>query len=264
MRAGEIEAHLRTLNGGWVDYRDTVDTWKGGSPDVEVSGIAVGWMSYTWALEKAAAMGCNLFITHEPTFHHHTDSEPEILARPEAKAKRARIEALGLTILRCHDLWDQYPGLGIADSWGQKLGLGIPVGGHGYFRVYDGRGRTALQLAHEMAGRVRDLGQPGVHLVGEPERQVHRIVTGTGAATPYVQMLDDYHPDLVICTDDGLWYWRDAAHAIDNDHVILVFHHAVSEEYGMELLAGHLARTFPAMPVHHVRQQCMYRLVQPD
>ena len=261
MNARAIETYLRSLNGGWVNFADTVDTWKAGDPDADVAGIAVGWMSYTWALERAAALGCNLFITHEPTFYHHLDNDPEILAWPESKSKLARIEALGLTVLRCHDLWDQYPGLGIADAWGQKLGLGEPIGGHGYFRVYAGGGRTAMQLARNMAARVQDLGQPGVHLIGAPERPVERIVTGTGAATPYHEMLVGYQADLVVCTDDGLGYWRDAAHAIDNDHTILVFHHHVSEEYGMELLARHLAEAFPAIPVNYIQQQCMYQLV---
>src|SRR6185436_6480024 len=103
---------------------DTVDTWKAGDPQADVRGIAVGWMSYTWALEEAAAHDCNLFITHEPTFYHHRDNDPVILAWPECVAKREKIAALGLTILRCHDLWDQLPGLGIPEAWGRKLGLG--------------------------------------------------------------------------------------------------------------------------------------------
>lgn len=261
MKGRDIEAHLRSLNGGWVDYRNSVDNWKAGNPDAEVTGIAVGWMSYTWALEKAAALGSNLFITHEPTFFHHLDNDPDVLSRPECKSKLAVIEALGLSVLRCHDLWDQYPGIGIADSWGLKLGLGEPIDGSGYFRVYDGRGREAVEIARELACRVRDLGQPGVHLIGSPRRVIHRIVTGTGAETPYYEMLTNYRADLVVCADDGLWYWRDGAHAIDNGHNIVVFHHHVSEDYGMKLLADHLERTFSQTSVHFIPQTCMYQLV---
>jgi putative NIF3 family GTP cyclohydrolase 1 type 2 len=263
VKALEVEAHLRSLNGGWVDYSQSVDSWKAGDPEVEVKGIAVAWMSYSWALEKAAEMGCNLFITHEPTFFHHLDNDPAILAWPESRSKRALIEALGLTVLRCHDLWDQYPEIGIPDSWGKKLGLGKPIDGQGFYRVYDGLGRKAIEIARDFAARVSDLGQPGVHLVGSPERPINRIALGTGACTPYFEMLTRYKADLVICADDGLWYWRDAAHAIDNGHNILVFHHHTTEDYGMELLAAHLAAKYPTVPIRFIKQSCMYQLVSP-
>lgn len=263
MKAAEVQAYLRSLDGGWVNEGDTVDTWKAGDPQSEVTGIAVAWMSYTWALERAAELGCNLLITHEPTFYHHSDSNPEILAWPECTAKREKIEALGLTILRCHDLWDQLPDIGMPDAWGKKLGLGQPIAGEGYFRVYAGQGRTARQIAGDLAEHVADLGQPGVQLIGHLDRVIHRIVLGTGAITPYRQMLLRYAPDLVICSDDGVTYWRDGAHAIDNGHTILVFHHHVTEDYGMELLANHLAGKFLTAPVHFIRQKCMYELVLP-
>jgi putative NIF3 family GTP cyclohydrolase 1 type 2 len=263
LRGIEIQKYLQSLNRGWVDETDTVDTWKSGDPLVEVRGIAVAWMGYSHALEKAAELGCNLFIVHEPVYYHHRDDDPDILAWPECKARQMTIEKLGLSILRCHDLWDQFPGLGIPDAWGQKLGLGQPLAGEGYLRAYAGHGRTALQIAKELAGRVADLGQPGVQLIGPPERQVQRIVLGTGAATPYREMLIQYEADLVICCDDGFKYWRDGAHAIDNGHSVLIFHHPVTEEYGMQLLAEHLSERFPTIPVHFIPEKCMYQLVLP-
>lgn len=261
MRASAIHEHLRGLNGGWVDPDRTVDRWKAGDPEVEVTGVAVAWMSYTWALERARELGCNLFITHEPTYYHHEDEDPRILEWPECVAKRRRIEELGVTILRCHDLWDRFPDLGIPDSWGRKLGLGDALAGEGYFRVYDGRSETADTIARRVADRVRDMGQEAVELVGPPERRIGRIVLGTGAATPYRYMLLKYEADLVICSDDGFRYWRDGAHAIDGGHNVVVVHHQVSEEHGMERLAEHLRERFSGVPVHYIPQRCMYRLV---
>lgn len=261
MQASEIQAYLRSLNGGWVDEADTVDTWKSGDPQTSVRGVAVAWMSYSWALEHAAELGCNVFITHEPTYYHHRDADARILAWPECQAKRARIEALDLAILRCHDLWDQFAEIGIPEAWGKLLGLGPPIDGRGYLRVYAGHGRRAGQLARELAGRVAGLGQSAVQLIGPADRPVRRIVVGTGAITPYREMLLQYDGDLVICSDDGFTYWRDGAHAIDNGHTVLIFHHHVTEEYGMQLLAEHLAARFPAVPVHYLPQKCMYQLV---
>ncbi len=47
MKARDLQSYLQSLNGGWVDPQKTVDTFKSGDPGAEVTGIAVGWMSYT-------------------------------------------------------------------------------------------------------------------------------------------------------------------------------------------------------------------------
>ena len=52
---------------------ETVDTFKAGNPDDTVTGIAVTMMATMDVLERAAASGKNLVITHEPTFYNHLD-----------------------------------------------------------------------------------------------------------------------------------------------------------------------------------------------
>src|SRR5207244_10434761 len=52
---------------------DTVDTFKAGDPDTPVTGIAVTMMATLDVLQRAAAAGDNLIITHEPTFFDHMD-----------------------------------------------------------------------------------------------------------------------------------------------------------------------------------------------
>ncbi|MGW8179162.1 MAG: hypothetical protein ACWGQW_10410, partial [bacterium] len=56
-------------------------------------------------------------------------------------------------------------------------------------------------------------------------------------------------------------YWRDGAYAIDSEFPVAVVNHPVSEEYAMKLLAGHLRKSFPQVPVHHIPERCMYKLV---
>jgi putative NIF3 family GTP cyclohydrolase 1 type 2 len=226
-----------------------------------VRGIAVGWMSYTWALRRALELGCNVFITHEPTYYDHLDNDEKMFAMPGVRDKQHFIEQNRLIVLRCHDLWDQYPGLGIPDSWGEWLGLGQPVAGEGYYRVYNVSGRTATDVARQVAARVAPLGQNAVELAGPAERPVTRVCIGTGAITQFRRMLTQYGVDLAICTDDGFTYWRDAAYAIDMDIPVIVANHAVSEEPGLMNLARHLREQFPAVPVHHIPQRCMHQLV---
>lgn len=260
--AGDIVAYLHTLDGGWVDRAKTVDTFKSGGPEVRVKGIAVGWMSYTWALEKALDLGCNVFITHEPTYYNHWDSDESVFRFGTASGKREFIQRHGLTVIRCHDLWDQFPKEGIPSAWASLLGLGEPVEGSGYFYILDGKGRRAGEIARDIAARTAAFGQPGVQLIGPEDKPVRRVAIGTGAITPLFKFIEELRADMAICTDDGFTYWRDGAFAIDSGFPVAVVNHPVAEEEGLRLLALRLARAFPALPVHHIPQRCMYRLIK--
>ncbi len=261
MNAADLQAYLQSLAGDWKYPEDTVDTFKIGTPETPVRGIAVGWMSYMWALEEAQRLGCNVFVTHEPTFYNHRDRERMEGNLPFARAKRAWLEACGMVVLRCHDLWDQAPGIGIPDSWGNALGFADPLDGDEHVRVYDGGGRTALQIAQQVAAAVRPFGQEAVQLIGPEDRLVRRVCTGTGAITPFFRYIMAFSADMGICTDDGLAYWKHGAYAVDAGIPLLVVHHHVSEEAGVRSLAAHLRQAFPQIPVHYVPQRCMYRLV---
>ena len=262
MKARDVEHYLQTLDGGWVNRERTVDTFKAGDPDALLTGIAVGWMSYTWALRRAHDLGCNLFITHEPTYYSHRDDDESFLRYEAVRAKRRFVEESGMIILRCHDLWDQIRDIGIPDTWAQQLGFGEPIAGEGYYRVYDVSGRTACEVAQDVARHTQSLGQDAVQLIGPSEKPVSRVAIGTGALTPLCHFLDVYHVDLAICTDDGLTYWRDGALAIDMGIPVVVVNHAVSEVRGMQTLADHLARQFPQTAVHYIPQSCMFQLVR--
>lgn len=263
MRARELQSYLRSLNGGWMNLEKSVDTFKAGDPESEVCGIAVGWMSYTWALEEAVQLGCNVFITHEPTYYAHRDDDADVFRFQEVRAKRQYIVEHELVVLRCHDLWDEVPGIGILDSWAALLGLGNAIDGAGYFRVYDVRGKRALQVTQQVAARTRPFAQEAVQLLGPADKAVTRVGIGTGAVTPFQHLLDEYGVDLAICSDDGFCFWRDGGLAIDLHIPVIIVNHAVSEEAGMIHLAKHLQERFShIIPVHHIPQRCMYQLVR--
>ena len=262
MIAQDVQDYLQSLAGDWQYPPDTVDTFKAGDPKAEARGIAVGWMSYTWALQRALELGCNVFVTHEPTYYNHRDNDPAIFRLPGVSEKRRFIEDNDLVIIRCHDLWDQIPDIGIPDSWGQLLKLGRPLDSSTHIRIYDVAGVTAGELARKVARRTALYGQPGVQLIGPLDKVVQRVSIGTGAITPYLDCVERFEIDLAICTDDGIAYWRDGGFAIDMDIPIIVVNHIVSEEIGVQRLAETLSRRFPTVPVHHIRQRCMVQLIQ--
>ncbi len=75
-----------------VAWREpTVDTIKAGNPDAPVRGIATTVMATLDVLQRAAAQGKNLIITHEPTFYNHEDKTQDFEKDPVYLAKRALI-----------------------------------------------------------------------------------------------------------------------------------------------------------------------------
>ena len=73
MTAQDVHDFLRGHDAGWVDWPNSVDTFKAGDPGSEVRGIAVGWKAHRHSLERADELGCNLFVCHEPLFYDHHD-----------------------------------------------------------------------------------------------------------------------------------------------------------------------------------------------
>lgn len=261
-RAIDVHRHLQSLRSG-PSPRDGVDRIVAGDPERSVAGVAVMWMSSFAQLERAVALGCNVVVTHEPTFFDHRDDDPASLALEAARRKRAYIDAHGLTVMRCHDVWDVLPERGVPDAWGRFLGFDAPVAATEFLRVYEVPARSALAFARDVATAVAPLGQGAVQLIGPETAQVRRVGTGTGAVTPFRTMIGELSVDAAICTDDGIDYWRDGALAIDAAVPLVVVHHSVSEEAGMVTLAQELRSALHPLPVHHVPQRCMYRLVSP-
>jgi len=68
-----IERMKENVSCDWSN--ETVDTFKSGDPSQEISGIACTFMATVEVLQKAAAEGCNLVITHEPTYYNHFDNK---------------------------------------------------------------------------------------------------------------------------------------------------------------------------------------------
>lgn len=253
-------AELLQSQGTWVDWERSVDAFKAGSPDTPLTGIAVGWQSLQAALEEAHALGCNLFITHEPTFYDHWDRDQQALDSPPARAKRAWLDRTGMVVYRCHDVWDRFPKIGIPDAWADFLGIGPVVAADDYHRVLAIPRVTAWELVTMVLERVRNLGQQAVLFSGAKDQLVSRVGIGTGAITNVRAMLA-LGADAILATDDGISQWREGAYLADLGVPLLVVNHAVAEIAGMRALAGYLQAQYPAVPVHSVGRTCTFELL---
>jgi putative NIF3 family GTP cyclohydrolase 1 type 2/GNAT superfamily N-acetyltransferase len=259
LTASQVHAHFRSV-GTWVDWdAHTTDGFKFGNPDIEVKGIAVGWQSVQSALEEAHAKGCNLFITHEPTFYAHMDDNEALKASEPGRSKVAFLERTGMVVYRCHDVWDVFPRLGIVDAWSAFLELGEPINKVRYYNLHALPPVAAWELVMSIAQRITPLGEQAVEFFGTRWKVVHKLAVGTGAITDVRRMVE-LGADVVLTTDDGASVWRDGSWIRDMGIPMIRVNHAVAEIPGMRKLADYLRAQFPGVPVEFIGPTCPYEV----
>lgn len=108
------------LQGGQA--RGTLDTFKCGDPSEPVRGIVVTFMATCEVIERAAELGANLLITHEPTFYNHADETGWLSGDGVFLSKQSLIESHGIAIWRFHDGCHEQRLDYIVSGMAQKLG----------------------------------------------------------------------------------------------------------------------------------------------
>jgi len=258
MKAQDIYDHMRKI-GTWVNWQATTDHFQIGDPQTEVKAVAVAWQARLDAIKKAAGMGCNMFITHEQ-FEY---PEPQVARKDEKQPyeveKRRFCEEHGIVVMRCHDVWDRVPEVGIVDSWAAQLGLKGGSAGNATEAVHPAPAGTLRGLAKHVLTKTKPLGQDGVEMLGEPEAKITRVAIGCGAGTNYRKMVK-MGADAIIGTDDGMSYWSEGSWALDRGLPVVIVAHCISEEPGMKNLAAYIGKQFGVKAIH-IPQGSMYRLV---
>jgi putative NIF3 family GTP cyclohydrolase 1 type 2 len=234
--------------------KETVDTFKAGNPDTPVTGIAVTMMATMEVLERAAANGQNLVITHEPTFYHHLD-RPEGMEESDAvwKEKRAFLEKHGMVVWRFHDHWHRRKPDGIlagmvhAMAWEKYQQEENPY-------LFTMPERTLEALAAEVA---KKLGSPVVRVVGERGMKVTRIAFSPGSAgfVRETHALEMDNVEVLLVGETREWetveYAADAV-SLGKRKALIVIGHVPSEQAGMQECARWLKMFVTDVPIEFV------------
>jgi len=251
--------------------RDTVDRIIIGNPETAVRKIGTCWMS-TWdACKKAVDSGVNVLITHEPTFYTHRDlgevpgfleKKPEYTRTQyllQIEKKKKWINDNGLVIIRHHDTLDALPEKGIPFAFGQFLGFKDSdiIAARTYYNVYKFNKQPASLFARSLAGKLRELGQPGIAFYGDQSREVSSVGIGTGWICDPMDYAD-LKPDVFIAIDDVVKTHIQTVYAEDTGHPLIVINHGVSEEMGMRSLNQIIKNKYPDIEVFHFSQGCTY------
>ncbi|MFS0863675.1 Nif3-like dinuclear metal center hexameric protein [Fredinandcohnia sp. 179-A 10B2 NHS] len=240
---------------------NTVDTLKFGSPNTEITGIAVSFIPTTHVIKQAIDLGANLLVTHEGAFFSHWDKN-ELGENQVFNAKYKLINESGIGIFRFHDYLHRYEPDGImigliqALEWERYVEENLPAA-------------TIVSIptmtVEEVAGHVKDkLKIDFIRAMGNLSSPCNRIgllagYRGGGPVT--IPLFEKYNLDLVLYGEGPEWetpeYVRDAIQQ-DKKKALLVLGHAESEEPGMKYLSELMRGWFPSIPVHFIAEKPLF------
>jgi putative NIF3 family GTP cyclohydrolase 1 type 2 len=233
-----------------------VDTFKAGNPDAEVKGIAVTMMATLDVLERAAAAGQNLIITHEPTFFNHLDNPDQLEQKegdPVLAAKRAFIQEHGSVIWRFHDHWHRRNPDGIEAGMAHALGWEkFQDSSNQYLFAVPETDLQSLasELKHRLNIRV-------MRVVGDPKLKIHRValVPGSSGFGKETRALEISDVQVLVTGEPREWetveYVADAV-TEGKPKALIILGHIPSEQAGMEECARWLKTFVSEVPVEFV------------
>jgi putative NIF3 family GTP cyclohydrolase 1 type 2 len=235
---------------------DTVDTFKGGDPNTKVTGIAVTMMATMDVLQRAAAKGENLVITHEPTFFDHLDVSnqlPQGDNDPVFAEKRRFIEDHHLVVWRFHDYWHRRSPDGILTGVIKQLG---------WEKYQDAKNPYLFTIPETTVGQIADelkkkLGIYLMRVVADRDMKVKRLAFSPGSAgfRREAGALEMPDVELLIAGESREWetveYVADAI-AQGRHKALILLSHVPSEQPGMDECTTWLKTFVTEVPVEFV------------
>ena len=246
-----IQAHV-----GVPWQMETVDTFKAGSPDEPITGIAVTMMATMDVLERAAASGKNLVITHEPTFYNHLD-KLDVLGEkekdPVLAAKLAFIAEHHLVVWRFHDHWHRRSPDGIEAGMAHALG---------WEKYQDHENQYLFAIPESSLGSLaaelkQKLGIHVLRVVGDPHLKIRRaaLVPGSSGFLEETTALETKDVDVLVTGEPREWetveYVADAV-TQGKHKALIILSHIPSEQAGMEECTRWLKTFVSEIPVEFV------------
>ncbi|HXM91306.1 MAG TPA: Nif3-like dinuclear metal center hexameric protein [Candidatus Dormibacteraeota bacterium] len=236
--------------------KETVDTFKAGDPDTKVTGIAVTMMATFGVLQRAAASGANLIITHEPTFYNHLDDFTEIPQKqndPVLAEKLALIKEHHLVVWRFHDHWHKRTPDGIEAGMTHALGWEAFQDKQNQY-LFTIPETTLDKLAAVLKARLE---LHTMRVVGDPQMKVTRVALSPGSAGMQREIGALEKPDIQLLITGESREWETVEYTADaisekKNKALIILGHIPSEQAGMEECTRWLKTFVSEVPINFV------------
>jgi putative NIF3 family GTP cyclohydrolase 1 type 2 len=235
-----------------VPWREqTVDTFKAGNPETPVKGIATTFMATLDVLQRCAAAGKNLVITHEPTFWNHEDHTQDFAGDSVYAYKQSFVEKNNLVVWRFHDHWHARKPDAMFTGLVERLGWNKYQAGDNQ-RFYNVPTTTLAAIATDAQRRLK---VRAMRVIGDPQTRIAKIAVNPGFANLMgaIRLLEQ--ADLLVVGEprewEGVEYAQDAI-AAGQKKGMLLLGHAISEDPGMDLCATWLKTFIPEVPIEWI------------
>lgn len=248
-----IERIQKNVGVSWA--ATTVDTIKAGDPSTPVTGIAVTMMATLDVIERAAAAGKNMVITHEPTFYSHQDQTATLEQQNDKvyAQKAAFIRDHHMVVFRFHDHWHRRKPDGIQQGMTDALG----------WQQFQNATEPHLfvlpqtTLADLAAAVKRKLDIVAMRVVGDPQMTLTKValLPGAGGSPGQIKMLERDDVEALLIGEVPEWetveYVADAV--TEHKHkALLMLTHIPSEQAGMDECATWLKTFISEVPVEFI------------
>jgi putative NIF3 family GTP cyclohydrolase 1 type 2 len=235
-----------------IPWRDqTVDNLIVGTPDLPVTGIATCMIATLEVIQRAAAKGLNMVVTHEPTFYSHQDRTEPIEDDALYQHKRDFMTKHGICVFHFHDHWHEMQPDGIAMGMMQQLGWEKNRNPQ-HPRLYTFEETTLAHLAQSIEAKLKIR---TMRVLGDPDLPVKQVIgswgyNGLSQGISYVPVAD-----VLVIGETNEWelveYLQDAITSGQKKGLIILGH-LVSEQAGMKYAAEWLRGFITEVPVEFV------------
>jgi len=152
----------------------TVDQIIAGDETPPVNGIASVMMATQEVVERAAAEGKNMTVTHETPFYLHQDKTDDIRDNPVLRYKLDFLRQHNMAIFHFHDHWDVRHPDGIAAGMVRQLGWEKHVDDAANPKRLTFPGIPLAKFAREIQERLH---ARTMRVVGDPSLPIRQVQT---------------------------------------------------------------------------------------
>jgi putative NIF3 family GTP cyclohydrolase 1 type 2 len=237
LTAGQVIDRIKA-NVGIPWQAQTVDNIIAGTAETPVKGIATTMMATLDVIQRAAASGKNMVITHEPTFFSHQDQTDQFLQDPTFKFKLDFLNRNNMVVFHFHDHWHRRNPDGINAGMAQELGWEKNADSENP-RIFNFPGMQLSRFAKEMETKLKIR---TMRVLGDPKLPVKRVIASWGYVSPTPGIPYFARPDVDVLVVGETREWELVEYAQDaitsgQKKGLIVLGHVVSEQAGMKRCA---------------------------